>query len=91
MYNGVKEMIAAEKKLVAANAPKQPAAKQEAPAPAKKADVPCKAGPHLKKPEDITGPVEFPAGTKSLLCKYLTPEVYNKYKGMKDKSGVSFE
>ena len=35
--------------------------------------------------------MEFPAGTKSLLCKYLTPDVYNKYKGMKDKAGVSFE
>jgi hypothetical protein len=50
-----------------------------------------KAGPHLKKPEDITGFVEFPAGTKSLLCKYLTEEVYNKYKGKSDKCGVSFE
>jgi hypothetical protein len=38
-----------------------------------------KAGPHLKKPEDITGLVEFPAGTKSLLCKYLTPDVQTKY------------
>ena len=45
----------------------------------------------MKKIEDITGPVEFPAGTKSLLCKYLTPEVYNKYKGLKDKAGVPFE
>ena len=35
--------------------------------------------------------VEFPPGTKSLLCKYLTPEMYNKYKGNKDKCGVSFE
>jgi len=26
-----------------------------------------------------------------LLCKYLTPEIYNKYKGKKDKAGVSFE
>jgi len=49
------------------------------------------AGPHLKKPEDITSIPIFPAGTKSLLCKYLTPEVYNKYKGKTDSSGVSFE
>jgi hypothetical protein len=35
--------------------------------------------------------IEFPAGTKSLLCKYLTPEVFNKYHGKKDKAGVSFE
>jgi hypothetical protein len=35
--------------------------------------------------------LEFPEGTKSLLSKYLTPEVFEKYKGKKDKSGVSFE
>jgi creatine kinase/arginine kinase len=79
MYDGVKAMIQAEQELAGPSAAK------------KAADVPVKAGPHLKKPEDITGPVEFPAGTSSLLCKYLTPEVYNKYKGMKDKAGVSFE
>jgi len=53
--------------------------------------VTVKAGSHLKKPEDINGFVEFPAGTKSLLCKYLTKEVYEKYKGKKDKAGVPFE
>ena len=77
MYDGVKEMIAAEKKLMSMQAPP-------------KAGF-IKAGPHLKKPEDITGMVEFPAGTKSLLSKYLTEDVYNKYKGQKDKAGVSFE
>jgi hypothetical protein len=76
MYNGVKAMIDAENALAEADKPKV---------------VPVKAGTHLKKPEDITGPVEFPAGTKSLLCKYLTPEVMNKYHGKKDKAGVSFE
>jgi hypothetical protein len=35
--------------------------------------------------------LEFPEGTKSLLSKYLTPEVFEKYKGKKDKAGVSFE
>jgi len=35
--------------------------------------------------------VQFPAGTKSLLCKYLTPEVFDQYKGKKDSAGVSFE
>ena len=68
MYDGVKAMIAAEQELAGAGKPA-------------KADTPVKAGPHLKKPEDITGMVEFPAGTTSLLCKYLSPEVYNKYKG----------
>lgn len=77
MYDGVKEMIAAEKKLRSMQSPP-------------KAGF-IKAGPHLKKPEDINAPLEFPPGTKSLLCKYLTPDIYNKYKGKKDKAGVSFE
>jgi hypothetical protein len=80
MYNGIKAMIEAEKKLVAA-----------APKAAVVATGTVKAGPHLKKPEDITGFVEFPAGTKSLLSKHLTKEIYDKYKGKKDKEGVSFE
>ena len=75
MYNGVKALIQEEVKLTE---------------PAKKV-AKIKAGPHLKKPEDITGMLEFPEGTKSLLSKYLTPEVFEKYKGKKDKSGVSFE
>lgn len=80
MYNGIKAMIEAEKKLAVV------AGGGAAPSGAV-----VKAGPHLKKPEDITGFVEFPAGTKSLLSKYMTKEVYDKYKGKKDKAGVSFE
>jgi hypothetical protein len=89
MYNGVKAMIEAEKKLMAA----KKAAPAGAPAAAATAGAAAtvKAGPHLKKPEDITGLVEFPAGTKSLLCKYLSKEIYEEYKGKKDKAGVSFE
>jgi|DEB0MinimDraft_12_1074336.scaffolds.fasta_scaffold04204_5 hypothetical protein len=62
----------ATKAPVAAAAAKKPIA-----APAK----PVKAGSHLKKPEDITGPIAFPADCKSLLCKYLTPAVHEKYRG----------
>lgn len=91
MYNGVKAMIAEEKKLAAAASKGGAAAPKGSAAPAKGAAGGCKAGPHLKKPEDITGLPEFPAGTKSLLCKYLTNDVYTKYKGKKDKAGVSFE
>ena len=69
MYDGVKAMIKAEEEL------------EKAAGGASAAGGSVKAGPHLKKPEDITGLVEFPEGTKSLVCKYLTPEVYNKYKG----------
>jgi hypothetical protein len=65
MYDGVKAMIAAEKELCG------PAA----------APVPVDAGPHLKSPADITGPVNFPPGTKSLVAKYCTPEVFNMYRG----------
>ena len=68
MYNGVKAMIEAEKKLEAA-----------APKPAAGADI--KAGPHLKSVADLTGFPVFPAGNKSLLYKYLTKDIYNKYKG----------
>lgn len=49
------------------------------------------AGSHLKKNEDLTGFPQFPANCKSLVSKYLTPEVWNKYKGKKDKVGVPFE
>ena len=74
-------MIEAEKKLAGAGGAK----------PAAAAGGVVKAGSHLKKPEDITGFVEFPAGTKSLLSKYLTKDVFAKYHGKKDKAGVSFE
>jgi creatine kinase/arginine kinase len=33
----------------------------------------------------------FPGNCKSLLCKYLTPSVFETYAGQKDKAGVSFE
>jgi hypothetical protein len=48
MYNGIKAMIEAEKKLAGAAGVKAPAA-------AAPAGTSVKAGPHLKKPEDITG------------------------------------
>ena len=79
MYDGVQAMIQAEKDLRA-----------EGPA-APKQNIPVKCGPHLKKPEDITGMPEFPAGCKSLLCKFLTPAVFAEHQGTKDKCGVSFE
>lgn len=49
------------------------------------------AGSHLKSIDDLTGPLSFPASCKSLLCKYLTPEIFNKYKDSKDKSDVPFK
>jgi hypothetical protein len=82
---------AAPAKPADAAAPAKPVDAAAAAKPAAAATGTIKAGPHLKKPEDITGMIEFPAGTKSLLCKYLTPEIFNEYKGKKDKCGVSFE
>jgi len=93
MYDGVKEMIKREMELAG---PGAAPAKQEAAAAPKQAAAPAggaavKAGPHLKNIDQLTGPVEFPAGTKSLLSKYLTPEIFNKFKGTKDTAGVPFE
>jgi hypothetical protein len=76
-------MIAAEKALGGG-----PSA---APAAAAKGGEPVTCGPHLVKPEQITGPPVWPAGTKSLVSKYVTPEMFNKFQGKKDKAGVSFE
>ena len=33
----------------------------------------------------------FPAGTKSLLSKYLTREIWEKYNGVNDKAGFNFK
>ena len=49
------------------------------------------AGSHLKSIDMLTGPIQFPAACKSLLCKYLTPEIFNKYKDAKDTAGVPFK
>ena len=77
MYNGVKAMIDREKELgggaqpTAASEPSaasQPAASEEE----------TKVGPHLKKPEDIKGFPVFPPGTKSLLSKCMTREVWDQ-------------
>jgi creatine kinase/arginine kinase len=42
------------------------------------------AGPHLKKPEDLTGYPVFPAGTTSLLSKNLTRGVWDQLKDARD-------
>lgn len=45
----------------------------------------------LKSPEDLTGFPTFPPGTKSLLSKYLTREIWEKFKEDKDDCGFSFK
>jgi hypothetical protein len=44
----------------------------------------CNCGPHIRKPEDITGFPVFPPGTHSLLSKHLTRDVWNQFKDAKD-------
>jgi len=48
-------------------------------------------GSHLSGPEAINGLPYFPAGTKSILCKCLTPDVWEKCKDKKDKFGFTFK
>jgi arginine kinase len=48
-------------------------------------------GPWLKRPSDITGLPYFPAGTKSLLSKCLTPDVWEACKDRRDRFGFTFQ
>ena len=78
MYNGVKAMIEREKELgggVQPAAASQPAAAEQ---PAAVEMEETKVGPHLKKPEDIKGFPVFPPGTKSLLSKCMTKDVWDE-------------
>ena len=69
MYNGVKAMIEAEKAL--GGGPQKPAVAASS--------EPVQCGPHLKTPDQLTGPPVWPEGTKSLVCKYVTPELFKKF------------
>jgi hypothetical protein len=75
MYDGVKAMIEKEKELRGGAG----AAKE------------TKCGSHLKNAEELVGFPVFPAGTKSLLWKHLTPDLWNKYANAKDKFGFTFK
>lgn len=49
-------------------------------------------GPWIKTPEDIVDFPLFPEGhQQSLVCKYLTKEIWEEYKDKKDAAGVSFK
>ena len=57
----------------------------------KKSDVAgTMVGSHLKSPEDIEHMPYFPTGTKSLLSKCLTPDIWEKCKDRRDKFGFTF-
>ena len=96
MYDGVKAMIDAEKELEA-KAGVKPAAAAGAPAAAAGAPAAAaggakvKAGPHLKSIADLTGFPEFAPDIKSSVARFLTEDIWNEYKGKKDKAGVPFE
>ncbi len=77
MYNGVKAMIKKELEL--------------RPTPKKAEQADMKVGSHLKSVEDLTGFPLFPEGTKSLLMKNLTKDIFEKYSNEKDKFGFSFK
>ena len=77
MYDGVKAMIEAELSL--------------APKVAKGPGPDIQAGPHLKTIDDLTGFPLFPDGTKSLLCKHLSKEIFSKYFDSQDKFGYRFK
>merc|ERR1719231_464572 len=47
-------------------------------------------GSHLNSPDDIRGLPYFPTGTKSLLSKCLTPDIWEQCKDRKDKFGFTF-
>lgn len=75
MYNGVKAMLKKEIELT----PKAEEIKDQ------------EVGSHLKKVSDLIGFPIFPAGTKSLLSKYLTKDIYEKLHDQVDKHGFSFK
>jgi len=47
-------------------------------------------GSHLNSPDDIRGLPYFPTGTKSLLSKCLTADIWNQCKDRRDKFGFTF-
>lgn len=76
MYNGVKAMIEKEKEL----SPQEEEKEED-----------ILSGAHLKSPSELTGFPLFPQGTKSLLMKHLTREVWDELKNASDKHGFSFK
>jgi hypothetical protein len=54
-------------------------------------EVDVDAGSHLVSHKDLTGFPIFPDGTKSLLMKHLTRDVWNQLKKNKDKFGFTFK
>ena len=66
-----------------------PAAAAGAPAAAA-GGAKVKTGPHLKSIADLTGFPEFAPDIKSSVARFLTEDIWNEYKGKKDKAAVSY-
>ena len=54
-------------------------------------EIDIKVGSHLKEPSELKGFPIFPDGTKSLLKKYLTKDIWNELKDAKDSHGFTFK
>ena len=50
-----------------------------------------KCGSHLKSPSDLTAFPVFPDGTKSLLAKHLTKDIWDKLCNKVDNYGFNFK
>eukprot|EP00352_Strombidinopsis_acuminata_P001515 CAMPEP_0176401078 /NCGR_PEP_ID=MMETSP0126-20121128/48134_1 /TAXON_ID=141414 ORGANISM="Strombidinopsis acuminatum, Strain SPMC142" /NCGR_SAMPLE_ID=MMETSP0126 /ASSEMBLY_ACC=CAM_ASM_000229 /LENGTH=185 /DNA_ID=CAMNT_0017777767 /DNA_START=314 /DNA_END=873 /DNA_ORIENTATION=+ len=50
-----------------------------------------KVGNHLKTYQELRGMPQFPPGTKSMLSKYLTRDIWNLYANAKDDFGYTFK
>ena len=54
-------------------------------------EKPTLMGEHLQSPADVKTFPQFPKGTKSLLSKCLTPEVWSLLKDRMEPSGFTFK
>ena len=64
---------------------------EEIPLPDSRTQGRTYVGPHLNSPDDLVSWPQFPEGTKSLLSKHLTKDIWDKYHDKSDSAGVSFK
>lgn len=91
MYNGVKAMILKEKSL---RPPKEKTKGVEVNVEETKVEEEkiCRCGSHLADATQLKGKsLFFPPGTKSLLSKFCTKEIWMANKKKKDAFGFSFK
>ena len=54
-------------------------------------EVDTKCGSHLKTVTDLKGFPIFPEGTKSLMSKHLSKDIWSKYRNSYDRFGFTFK